>query len=279
MAEKKYFWMKLHHDFFSSKRIKKMLKMENGAEMLVIYFKMQLKALETDAQLYFDNVMGDFAEELALDIDADDDLVRKTIEYLLKSGLLEVSEDGSIYTLCYLQSLINSDTAEAIRQRRHRAKALHCHADVTHMSRDVTEVSRDCHAMSQNRNGEIDIEKEKDKEIEKEIEGEKEEVSKRKPTAPKPKRETYGEYKHVKLTKDEFDRLCNDFGELQTLRAIRKVDEYCQETGKTYKDYNLTIRRWGFDNKETKKTASSPDAWADAADRLEQLKEKYGGAS
>ena len=75
--------------------------------------------------------------------------------------------------------------------------------------------------------------------------------SKEETRPPKPKKHCYGEYKHVRLTDDEYNRLCDEFGEVKTLTAINKVDAYCQETGKTYKDYNLTIRRWGFDNKST----------------------------
>ena len=61
------------------------------------------------------------------------------------------------------------------------------------------------------------------------------------------KKDIYGEYHHVRLKKSEYDRLCADFGEEMTQKAITAVDKYCQETGKTYKDYNLTIRRWGMD--------------------------------
>jgi hypothetical protein len=70
------------------------------------------------------------------------------------------------------------------------------------------------------------------------------------------KKDIYGEYHHVRLTKTEFDRLCNDFGESTTLKAIKAVDEYCQEKGKTYKDYNLTIRRWGINAANENKPAS-----------------------
>ena len=66
------------------------------------------------------------------------------------------------------------------------------------------------------------------------------------PTPKKPPKQKYGEYNHVRLTEEEFNRLCNDFGESTTLKAIKAVDEYCQQNGKTYKDYNLAIRRWGI---------------------------------
>ena len=80
------------------------------------------------------------------------------------------------------------------------------------------------------------------------------------PRPQKPKKHTYGEYKHVRLTDDEYNRLCDEFGEIKTTMAINKVDAYCQETGKTYKDYNLTIRRWGFDS--PKGSAKQPIDWS-----------------
>lgn len=73
--------------------------------------------------------------------------------------------------------------------------------------------------------------------IDKEIEIEKE----------KDIKHIYGEYKHIRLTTSEYDRLCSEFGTEQTNRAIRIVDEYCQTSGKKYKDYNLVIRKWGIE--------------------------------
>ena len=80
------------------------------------------------------------------------------------------------------------------------------------------------------------------------------------PTIPqKPTKKKYGEYQHVKLTDDEYDRLCADFGETMTQKAINAVDKYCQETGKTYKDYNLTIRRWGMDAAKKEQALTKTD--------------------
>lgn len=58
----------------------------------------------------------------------------------------------------------------------------------------------------------------------------------------KPKRHKYGEYNHVMLTDDEYSRLISDYGEDVTKQYIKKVDEYCEQSGKTYKNYNLAIR-------------------------------------
>ena len=149
---KRYFWLKLYDDFFTSKRIKKLRNLAGGDTYTIIYLKMQLKALKTEGYLYFDGVMTDFAEELALDIDENPEDVKVTITYLLAVGLLEQKENDE-YILSYMKNLIGSETASAQRVREHRnrkkeEKVLHCNAPVTEMK--------------QVGNADIDIDKEKD---------------------------------------------------------------------------------------------------------------------
>lgn len=161
---KRYFWFKLYDDFFASKRIKKLRKLAGGDTFTIIYLKMQLKALKTDGYLYFDGYMGNFYEELALDLDEEPENVNITIQYLLSVGLLEVSEDGKRYYLSYLENCIGSETASAQRVRdfrqrkKEQQKALQCNTDVTktlHCNTDVTEVKR---VGSAEKEKEIDIE-------------------------------------------------------------------------------------------------------------------------
>lgn len=135
MAEKRYFWLKLYDDFFTSKRIKKLRSIAGGDTYTIIYLKMQLKALKTEGYLYFDGVMNDFAEELALDLDEKPDDVKVAINYLMSVGLLETN-DGEQYRLPFLDKCIGSETASAQRLRDYRARkkeeiALHCNASVT----------------------------------------------------------------------------------------------------------------------------------------------------
>lgn len=54
----------------------------------------------------------------------------------------------------------------------------------------------------------------------------------------------HGEYKHVRLTDAEYKKLAADYDESIRDDYIRRLDEYIQSTGKTYKDHNLTIRQW-----------------------------------
>ena len=57
----------------------------------------------------------------------------------------------------------------------------------------------------------------------------------------------YGEYKHVLLADEDYQKLCKDFGTSIVDMAIKCVDEYCERSGKNYKNYNLVLRKWGID--------------------------------
>lgn len=161
---KRYFWLKLFEDFFSSKRIKKLRTLAGGDTYTIIYLKMQLKALKTDGYLYFDGVMNDFADELALDIDENAENVKVTIQYLLSVGLIECSESGEEYYLSYMQNVIGSETASTQRSRDYRQrqkdeKALQCSTSATELQQPCSvEIEKDI---------ELDKDKEKDIELDK----------------------------------------------------------------------------------------------------------------
>lgn len=54
----------------------------------------------------------------------------------------------------------------------------------------------------------------------------------------------FGEFNHVRLKEKESNKLIDELGKETFDKCIKKLDEYIQETGKKYKDHNLTIRRW-----------------------------------
>lgn len=153
MAEpKRYFWLKLHKDFFQRKEIKRLRKIAGGDTYTIIYLKMLLRSIMSDGKLYFDGLEENFSSELALDLDESEENVQITVTYLLNSGLLEMRSEDEYY-LPDTKNSTGCETAAAARVRRHREKqkALQCNTD-------VTQVKHLC-------NGEK--EKEKEKEIEK----------------------------------------------------------------------------------------------------------------
>lgn len=64
------------------------------------------------------------------------------------------------------------------------------------------------------------------------------------PAPSKPICHKYGEYNHVRLTDEQYSKLVEDLGEIKVKDYIKKVDEYCEQSGKSYKNYSLTIRNW-----------------------------------
>ena len=119
MAEKKYFWLRLQHDFFQSKRIKKLRRLAGGDTYTIIYLKMQLKAILNKGVLTYTGIEPTFAEEIALDIDEEADNVSVTVNYLLSCGLME-AVDGSNYILPYAVENTGRETEAAERMRRLR---------------------------------------------------------------------------------------------------------------------------------------------------------------
>ena len=63
----------------------------------------------------------------------------------------------------------------------------------------------------------------------------------------KDKKHIYGEYKHVRLTDEEMNRLVDELGEDGFSECVRILDEYKEQSGKTYKNDNLAIRNWVID--------------------------------
>lgn len=140
MAEKRYYWLKLKEDFFRSKDIKKLRKIAGGDTYTIIYLKMMLLSLKNDGKIFFEGVENTLAEELALDLDENEDNVVVTLEFLKSRGLIEEISPEE-FSLTETIKSIESKCASALRVEKHREKkkakeekALHCNADVT----DVT---------------------------------------------------------------------------------------------------------------------------------------------
>ena len=154
-AQKRYFWLKLHKDFFQRKEIKRLRKIAGGDTYTIIYLKMLLRSIMSEGKLYFDGLEENFSSELALDLDESEENVQITVTYLLNSGLLEMRSEDEYY-LPDTKDSTGCETAGAARVRKHRErqKALQCNTD-------VTQVKQFCN---------VEIEKEKELYKEKEIE-------------------------------------------------------------------------------------------------------------
>lgn len=246
---KRYFWLKLHKDFFQRKEIKRLRKIAGGDTYTIIYLKMLLRSIMSDGKLYFDGLEDDFASELALDLDEKEENVQITIQYLLKSGLLEMCSDEEYY-LPDTKDSTGCETAVASRVRKHRErkKALQCNTDVTH-------VKQLC-------NGEIEKEKEKEKELEKELDTK----ANKSPTKAK---------RFVKPTLSEIEQYCIERN--NNVDAQHFYDHYESngwKVGKnSMKDWKAAVRTWEKNNYNKPAKSNKQNA----IDVVNKLMREYGG--
>lgn len=173
---KRYYWLRLHKDFFQKKEIKRLRRVAGGDTYTIIYLKMLLRSIIDGGKLYFDGYEDTFVSELALDIDEDEQNVQITVNYLLKNGLLIECENDEYY-LPEANNNTGSETAAASRMRklREKSKDSECN-NVTQLCNNVTPMLQECSQSLQtcyveiekeidNRDRDIDIVRHRDRDI------------------------------------------------------------------------------------------------------------------
>ena len=243
--KKKYYWLKLKDDFFTSKEVKKLRRVAGGDTYTIIYLKMQLLSIKNEGLLIYEGTETNLVEQLSLELDEEIDNIKITLSFLQANRLIEqLSEDE--FLLNKVPECIGSETSAAERMRRMRAKR----NNVTELGNKVTPLLQPvtkCYT-------EIEIEKEIEKEIDIELEKKK-----------KPTKHKYGEYNNVLLSDNEMDKLKAEFPNDWEQR-IERVSGYCASTGKTYKNYLATIRNWAKKeghngNTRTNDNKDTEDPW------------------
>lgn len=151
---KRYYWLKLPDDFFRQKPIKKLRRIAGGDTYTIIYLKMLLVSLKNEGKLFFDGVEENFTEEIALELDEEEENVKVTVQFLMAQGLLQLIDENE-YELTECSRMVGSESASAERMRRLRdKKTSQCDIGVT----------QQLHLSDVEKEKEIEIDK--DKEIE-----------------------------------------------------------------------------------------------------------------
>jgi predicted phage replisome organizer len=241
MGSKKYYWLKLRDDFFTSKRIKKLRNMAGGDTYVIIYLKMQLLAMKTDGILRWTGLEDKFADELALDLDEKPDDVEVTLLFLLRTGLAETSDNINFFLPFAVENTgkesSSAERVRAFRAREKESRALQCNANVTAC------------------NTEIDIEKEKESEIE-------EEDKKRKRFKPP--------------TVDDVSKYCRE--RANNVDPQHFVDYYTAngwKVGKNpMKDWKAAVRTW--ERNDASKKGGGNAGQASNSERYRKSGSKYG---
>ena len=78
---KRYYWLKLKNDFFNQREIKKLRRIAGGDTFTIIYLKMQLLSIQSEGVLKFEGTEESLSEQLALELDEDEDTIKLTLAF------------------------------------------------------------------------------------------------------------------------------------------------------------------------------------------------------
>ena len=118
---KRYYWMKIDEEFFRQREIKALRKLDNGDSCVIVYQKMLAYSLRYENRIYFDNVEETFEEEIALVLDEDVEIIKITLAFLERVGLVErINEDELIFY--QIDELTGTQSDNMQRVKRLRAK-------------------------------------------------------------------------------------------------------------------------------------------------------------
>lgn len=234
MNDKRFYWIKLKTNFFEQDAIDFLLSQPNGSDYIALYLKLCTMTANTNGQLA--TQIGEIlipydAQKIARDTKYFSvDTVIVALELFKKLGLIYESNDNLLQIANYENMVGSSKNDEytkklnAERQRKSRAnrkqKLLESNVTVTDT------ITLPCH--TENRDKSIEI-RDKDKDIC---------FDKSKPTKHK-----YGEYHHVLLDDNQYERLKKLYGDSLD-EHIRILDEYIETSGKKYKNHSLVIQKW-----------------------------------
>lgn len=232
---KKFFWIKLKDSFFKQLAIKKLRKVAGGDTFVIIYLKMMLLSMNNEGKICFEcNDGSEFAENLALELDEQEDNVSMTLGFLKNHGLIEYITDGEVFLPEVIDCIgSESESAERVRKHREIKKTLQCNTDVTPLLQDG--------------NKNVTLEKEIEREKEIDIEIEREYKAKPKRTRKKKDSPKIDYASSVRLTETEYEGFIAKYGQDMTLALIDILNNYKEQYHKKYDSDAAAIRNWVVD--------------------------------
>ena len=137
----KYHWAKLYVDYFSRDEMRVLELQDNGAQYIVFWMKLLLKAVEQDepGRMRFKEDIPYSDRILATVLNTDIDTVRSAMHFLKKLGLVVVDEEGTLWIEEAIKvSGSETDAAKRMRELRKRRRleipASQCYDDPSHCS-------------------------------------------------------------------------------------------------------------------------------------------------
>ena len=125
MADNKtYYYMKINKDFFDDDTVKYLEEQEHGKDFIILYLKLCLKSLEDEGLLirYVGTKLIPYdTAAIAKMTDTDIEIVEMAMKIFEEIELIEKKETGELF-MSQIQEMIGTDTYEARKKRKQRAK-------------------------------------------------------------------------------------------------------------------------------------------------------------
>lgn len=118
---KRYYWLKLHKDFFKRHEITIIEDMANGKDYILFYLKLLLESVSHEGQLRFSETIPYDEQMLASLTKTNVDIVRSAMKVFRQLEMIDVLDDRTIY-MREVENLIGSETGSAIRKREQRGQ-------------------------------------------------------------------------------------------------------------------------------------------------------------
>jgi len=220
-------WIKVMTDMFDNRKIKQIETLPEADTLLVIWLKLLCLAgtINDNGLLYLTKEIPYTDEMMAKEFNRPINTVRLALQTFVKFQMIEIIDD--IVMISNWEKYQQIDGMEKVREQnrirkqkqreRQKMALLECKDSVSRdMSRDVTQQNK-----IKNKN--YSLSKDKENNI---------------------VRHRYGEFKHVLLADNDLTKLRETFGNEKVDYEIQQLDEYIENTGKSYKNHYLTIRNW-----------------------------------
>lgn len=223
----KYYYLKIKENFFDSEDMKLLESMDNGYLYSNILMKMYLLSLKNGGKLMYKDKIPYNSKMLSTILNHNVDVLDKAIEIFKELKLIEILDSGAIFMLD-IQNFIGKSSDEADRKREYRNRIESDKKEEKDICLDICRTNL------------LNIkDRDKDKDIDKDI------IRDRVIEEEREKFEKYGEYKRIKLTKTQYNKLVNDFGEDKVKEQIRLLDEYIESNNNKnkYTNFNLVLRK------------------------------------
>ena len=121
IENKKYYWLKLHRNFFKRHDIEIIESMPNGKDYVLFYLKLLVESIDHEGSLRFSETVPYNEDMLATITRTNVDIVRSAVSVFAKLGMMEQMDDGTLY-MSHVNNMIGDETEWAKKKREYRIK-------------------------------------------------------------------------------------------------------------------------------------------------------------